>query len=243
MWNGSELKAKGKAAMKANYGIALVVSFILSVVGGAATGGSMGSSAGSSASEAANSFKELGLDSETVTAIVLAILGTVLVVAVVGLVLDIFVLNPLGVGCQNFFLRNTDAPGELGDLSRGFSPSWMNNVGTLFLRDLFLILWSCLFLIPGIIKGYSYRLVPYIMAENPEMKGTEAITLSRKLMNGNKWKAFCFDLSFIGWFLLSVITCGLVGVFYTLPYYNCSCAELYKAIRDERSVSPVVSEQ
>ncbi len=243
MWNGRELKEKGKAAMKANYGITLVVSLLLTVVSGAASGGSMGSSAGNSASESAASFQELGLDPELVSALVLTILGAILVAAIISLVLDILVFNPLEVGCQNFFLKNTDGPAELGDLVRGFKPSWKNNVITLLLRDIFLILWSCLFLIPGIVKGYSYRLVPYIMAENPDMKGTEAITLSRELMNGNKWKAFCFDLSFFGWFLLSIITCGLVGVFYVMPYYNCSCAELYKAIRDERSISPVVAEQ
>ncbi len=223
--------------MKANYGLTLVSSLILTVATGAATGGSVGRSAGSSdeLNVLLNNIRNGDVDPAVVMGIFIAVLGIVMVAVVFATIFDAFIMNPLEVGCQNFFIENSEGRGDFSALSRGFSPSWINNVGTMFLKDLFIVLWSCLFIIPGIIKGYSYRLVPYIMAENPEMKGTEAITLSRKLMNGNKWDAFVFDLSFIGWSLLSVITCGLVGVFYATPYYNCSCAELYKALKEENA--------
>ena len=101
----------------------------------------------------------------------------------------------------------------------------------MFLRDLFVALWTLLFIIPGIVKMYAYSLVPYILAENPEMSGTEAIKLSNEMMKGHKWKAFVLDLSFLGWLLLSVLTLGLVGIFFANPYVYATDAELYKAIK------------
>ena len=228
----SEIKERGKADMKANYGMSIVVSLIFSVV----AGGSAGYSGSNVSRSAGDAFKNSGLSSETMTAIIGAVIGVLIIIIIIGFILEVFLFNPLKIGCQNFFVKNTAGPAELGDLGRAFKPSWVNNIITMFLCDLFIGLWFCLFIIPGFVKLYSYRLVPYIQAENPDMKGTEAITLSRKLMNGNKWRAFCFDLSFFGWFILGVITCGIVGVLYVAPYYNCSCAEFYKAIKDENTV-------
>ena len=68
----------------------------------------------------------------------------------------------------------------------------------MLLKDIFLCLWSLLFIIPGIIKAYSNAMVPYVLADNPELGAKEAITLSHKMMNGSKWRAFVLDLSFIG---------------------------------------------
>jgi len=71
-----------------------------------------------------------------------------------------------------------------------------------FLVGLYIVLWSLLFVIPGIIKAYSYAMTPYILSEHPEMTATDAITESRELMDGNKWRLFCLEWSFIGWDLL-----------------------------------------
>ena len=231
MLSSNEIKDRGKADMKANYGLCLAISLIM----GALAGGSATYSSSNGAKSASNVINESGLAPEQLVAIFAAIMSVIVVIIIVGFVLKAFLINPLMVGCQNFFVKNCDGPAQFSDLGRAFKPSWFNNVVTMFLADLFLGLWYCLFIIPGIVKTYSYRFVPFIMAENPEMKGTEAITLSRKLMNGNKWRAFCFDLSFIGWFLLAIISCGIVGVFYTSPYYNCACAEFYKAVKEEKN--------
>ena len=72
----------------------------------------------------------------------------------------------------------------------------------IFLTGLYIALWSLLFIIPGIIKSFSYAMAPYILAEHPEMTASEAITESRHMMDGNKWRLFCLDFSFIGWSLL-----------------------------------------
>lgn len=161
------------------------------------------------------------------------IVGVVLIALLVSSALRIFVINPLEVGCQGFFTRNAEAPAELGEMKRGFHPYW-RTVGAMFLRGLFLCLWTLLFIVPGVIKHYSYMMVPYILAEDPTIGGKEAITLSRRMMDGQKWNAFVLDLSFLGWFLLSALTLGLVGVFYANPFYYATKAELYRELKAQQ---------
>jgi uncharacterized membrane protein len=85
--------------------------------------------------------------------------------------------------------------------------------------------------IPGIVKAYEYRMIAYLMAENPNLGKEEAFAISKRMMYGNKWKAFVFDLSFIGWFILGALTGGIVAVFYVYPYYLQAAAMLYDAIK------------
>ena len=99
------------------------------------------------------------------------------------------------------------------------------------LKDLFLFFWAFLFIIPAIVKSYSYMMVPFILAEHPEISGTDAISLSRRMMDGEKWKAFVLGLSFLGWVLVSVITCMVAGVLWTNPYIYATNAELYRTLK------------
>lgn len=162
---------------------------------------------------------------------IFAIIGGVLALVVLAAsAVDILVFNPITVSAAHFFTKNTREPATLDTLKRGFTPHWINNVVTLFLRDLFLWLWALLLVVPAIVKAYAYRMVPYIMAEHPDMKGAEAITLSRRMMKGSKWNAFVFDLSFLGWELLSAVTAGIAGVFWVRPYKAAANAELYRAV-------------
>ena len=73
-------------------------------------------------------------------------------------------------------------------------------------------------------------MVPYIVKDNPELSATEVITKSREMMNGNKWRAFVLDLSFLGWIILSIITCGILFVFWTYPYIESTNAALYSEL-------------
>ncbi|MDO4940195.1 MAG: DUF975 family protein [Erysipelotrichaceae bacterium] len=102
---------------------------------------------------------------------------------------------------------------------------------TIFITSVFQILWDFT-IIGGIIKSYSYFLVPYIVAENPNIKSLDAITLSRRMMDGHKWECFKLDISFIGWYLLKVVTFGLSDVFFTNPYYESTVIEYYAYIRN-----------
>ena len=109
---------------------------------------------------------------------------------------------------------------------------WLKACWNMFLYSFFLALWS-LTIIGGIIKHYSYYMVPYIIAENPGIKGMEAITLSRKAMKGHKWEAFVFELSFILWHLLALVTFGVSDALYAYPYRMAAKTEYYVYLRKQ----------
>lgn len=173
--------------------------------------------------------------------VALTVFAIVLVASAVGIAVDVLLINPVEFGCRNFFRRNLDEPAKLSSLTFAFDKNYKNAVKTAFFKDLFIWLWSLLFVIPGIIKAYEYRLVPYIFAENPDMKYSDILAESSKLMKGNKWKTFVLDLSFIGWELLSLCTCGLLSVFYVDPYKLQTDAALYEAIKygDKKEIATV----
>ena len=163
-----------------------------------------------------------------------AVLVFASIAALFGIVLNIFVLNPLKMGCRKFFKTSAENPHKnMKDLGAGFSGgNYGSVVKTMFFRDLYSFLWSLLFVIPGIIKRcYSYRMVPYILADNPKMDANEAITLSRRMMSGHKWNAFVLDLSFLGWYILGLLA-FVVGTLFVHPYYYSTDAQLYLTLRE-----------
>ena len=101
----------------------------------------------------------------------------------------------------------------------------------IFLTSLFEILWN-LTIVGGIIKYYSYYLVPYIVAENPDIKALDAINLSRKMMDGHKWECFKLELSFFGWEVLGAFTFGLTQIFFSNPYQECTYVNYYVYLRN-----------
>lgn len=109
---------------------------------------------------------------------------------------------------------------------------WLKASFTMFVCYIYQLLWS-LTIVGGFIKHYSYYLVPYIVAENPNLKASEAIKLSRDMMNGHKWECFVINLSFIAWYLLGIITLGLSNIFFLNPYKVATFSEYYVKLRDE----------
>ena len=104
------------------------------------------------------------------------------------------------------------------------------------LEFIYVLLWMLLFIIPGIVKSYSYAMAYYIQCDNPEMGANEAITRSREMMNGHKWQLFCLHFSFFGWILLSVLTCGLLLIMVT-PYMNAATAEFYEKLKRDEMIA------
>ena len=157
----------------------------------------------------------------------------VLIVVAITLALGsgIFLANPLLMGARYFFYRSLKEEEKIKALLRAFSDRYLHIVKTLFLADLYIALWSLLFVIPGIIKGYQYRMVPYILAEHPDMSTRDVLEFSKDMMRGQKWKAFVLDLSFLGWNILGGFTLGILNVFYVAPYQNLTNAALYEALR------------
>ena len=99
---------------------------------------------------------------------------------------------------------------------------------------MFASLWALLYLllIPVIIKSYAYYCTPYILADSPNVPATDAISLSEKIMSGYKWKLFVTQLTFLGWMILSVLTAGILWIFYVGPYYNATMAGFYEEVKN-----------
>ena len=103
---------------------------------------------------------------------------------------------------------------------------FLKAMGLNLFMGLFIWLWSLLLIVPGIIASYRYRLAPYLMTENPGLGIREAVNMSKELMAGHKWRLFCLDLSFIGWGILSALTCG-IGDLWLQPYISAATAAFY----------------
>lgn len=138
--------------------------------------------------------------------------------------------NPFYTGVCRFMLKSVDDKADVKEIAYGFDHSYKNVVKTMFHTDIRVIAWTFLFIIPGIYKKYQYRMVPYILAEHPDMNYKEVLQMSRDIMNGEKWHAFVLDLSFILWHILGTITCGIVEVFYVSPYVYLTNAALYRRL-------------
>ena len=140
--------------------------------------------------------------------------------------------GPLTYGFINLSRRGADHEKlSIGDGFIGFQQfgrAWLWS----FLVGLFIFLWSLLFLIPGIVKTFSYAMTPFILLDHPEMGVLDAITESRRIMNGHKWELFCLNFSFIGWWLLSILTLGILGL-WIAPYQNITNAAFYRSLPKE----------
>jgi uncharacterized membrane protein len=110
----------------------------------------------------------------------------------------------------------------------------LKNFGLYFMIGVFTILWSLLFIIPGIIASYSYSMAPYIMAEDPDVGVFEAIRRSKEMMMGYKWKYFCLSISFLGWIILGTFTCG-IGLLWVIPYMEAANAVFYLEVSGQNT--------
>ena len=220
MWNRAELKMRGNMAFKKNYVSAVVVALLMGIFGTVS-----GESSARRVSENSDIYSGNLFNVGMITGL---LAGIATVVILIVLVAKVFVGNLLKMGGYRFYILNQTAQPGIGTLLDGFrSGHYVNIVLTMFLRDLFTTLWSLLLVVPGIVKHYEYLMVPYIIAENPAMDYKEAFQISKQMMDGEKMEAFIMDLSFLGWYLLSAVTCGLLAIFYVNPYVQASFAEMY----------------
>lgn len=256
MWNRKELKERAKGALKRSYWKAVLVGVLMLLLvgsGSASSGFSSGFNQGlnSENNSGYNYFNEpdsviggydIGEAEEFfdevstigivgfVVILLAAVFVIIAVIMILAVLLQMFVVNPLLVGIYRFFNKSLDEEGKVKELAYTFDNGYRNGVKVMFFRDLYTILWTLLFIIPGIVKSYEYMMIPYILSDNPDIDRKEAFALSKKMMDGNKWKAFVLDLSFIGWKLLSALTLGLLGIFYVTPYQEYTRAALYRKL-------------
>ena len=221
MIDRKELKEKGKEAFKNNRALCIVAGLILTMCGG-----------GTSVSYNINDINNTeNVDYESIPPEVIAGVAIAVVFSVViGLLLAALLMNPALVGLRKFFTENSEHPAELSDIGFAFKNNYKNIVGAMFSTQILTMLWTMLLIVPGIIKGYEWRMVPYLLSKNPDMSGAEARERSSKMMDGNKWDTFILDLSFIGWVMLGILTLGIVNIVWTTPYKAATDAELYKKL-------------
>lgn len=166
--------------------------------------------------------------------IVFAISMILSAIPFVGSIASTFVFGPaFALALTTIYLKV--AKGEefkIGEIFDGFYHFWGAFKITFFV-GLFTFLWSLLFIIPGIIAGYSYYMAFFIYAENKEIGALEAIRQSKQMMKGHKMDAFVLELSFIGWALLCIITFGIAAI-YVIPYMQTSMAKFYLAIKPQQ---------
>lgn len=183
-----------------------------------------------------------------VIAAVLSVIGITLMFNIaapvwISLIVSIFLIIPLGVGVNKAYIKiyrreNTEAR----DILSGFN-SYGRCLGGMLWMELWVYLWGLLFVIPGIIKAFSYAMTPYILADSPNVPATEAIKISMKMMRGYKGELFVFILSYIGWFLLDSLTSGILGIFYVTPYFRTACAGFYVERRRQSVESGIFTPQ
>ncbi len=142
--------------------------------------------------------------------------------------------------CTHYYLMDSNP--TIGDIfSKSFDNYGRKLGGTLWM-SLWIYLWSLLFVIPGIIKGIAYSMTPYILANEPDVEATQALKLSMRMTDGHKWDIFVMGLSFLGWELLSALTCGILDIFYVGPYRNAAMAGLYLELRANAVENGIVTE-
>ncbi|MGP1349054.1 MAG: DUF975 family protein [Stomatobaculum sp.] len=267
MWTRKELKQRARAAIRRNYWLCVVAALLLAIFvnqAGDASHHEEERSGYTTASEYAGetvddisglieqlpgyeAVGKLAGSKRSVFGIIPSLRSAALAfqfsLVLLLLLLNVFVASAFEVGIRRFFVKNAEERAGFSSIFSGFTGgNYFHIVVTLLIRNLKLLLWTLLLIIPGIIKSYEYMMVPYLMGEHPEMSRRELFRQSREMMDGNKFDAFVLDLSFIGWILLSALSGGLVAVFWMNPYQAATAAELYRALRlqQKREEAPEV---
>jgi hypothetical protein len=212
MWQFADLKLKAREVLKSNYWQAFLVALIVAVV------------------TSFGDFSDRKHDGETLSAMMTAFAG---IGALIALAVRIFLGIPLEVGGNRYFIRSALGNKDFNELGfafqRGRYAGALKGVLWMWVR---IILWVLCLIVPGIIKSIAYMMVPYILADNPNIGAKRALALSEQMTLGHKWRIFVFGLSFIGWILLGILAL-FVGVFFLLPYIQASFAELYILLRGQ----------
>ena len=133
----------------------------------------------------------------------------------------------------NVHIKMSHGPEEvsLEDFSEGLS-LWTKAVVCGFWKSIWILLWSIFFIIPGLVKCYSYSQMEYLLLEYPELSVTKSMKISQIITRGHKADLFIQDLSFLGWGILSVLTCG-IGYLWLLPYISLTRINAYHALINE----------
>lgn len=228
MLRSRQLREKAWNSLKGKYWIAFAVVIVMGII---CSIGSAFISFGQDLSEVLGLVDPAEMD-EVMTTGALVLNGVVIMSSIIGLLISLFVGNAATVGLCNYFIRNTDSKPSFKDAFSGFKVSYGRNTVTLLLVGIKTVLWSILFIIPGIIKTYEYAIIPYILADDGEISSKDAFKKAKQMMKGNKWRLFKLEFSFIGWYFLCFLTIG-IGTFFLIPYISAATAEFYVELKNK----------
>jgi hypothetical protein len=236
MWNRKLLKDRAKAVLRISYWKAFLVSIVLAIFASTENGSISFNNVNwrSGSHTPSRGFNPFNINITDVFPFLLLI--TFLMVIVIGLLtlaFRIFLGYPLEVGGRRYFVQSAQNNVDMNYLGYGFGNGWyLNIVKTMLWRGILTFLWFLLLIVPGIIKTYAYRMVPYILSDNPNIDYHRALELSVKMTDGEKMDMWILDLSFIGWYILGALLL-LVGSLFVMPYENATKAELYLELRQD----------
>ena len=228
----SELRAMARRNLEGTWGISVGVALVAALLGGLIVG--TGSNINFNFNE--DTVRNLPPIFWTVLLPLVSLAGLLGIVS--------FILGgTVELGYAKFLLKQYDRKQlQFSDLFSQFE-RFGTGFAQQFLRTLFTVLWSLLFIIPGIVKGLSYAMTPFILEEHPEMTASEAIKASMRLMDGHKMDLFILGLTFIGWQILACLTMG-IGFLFLNPYMNAAYAAFYRSIstgrQEARAYAPPV---
>ena len=231
-----------REALRGKWGIAVIAGLIASLLGGLGSDGpevklniDMAGANVSFAYAGQTIFSTNGGLNDYLGAF---LAGSAIFIALVAIVMAVvyFVLGSVvEVGYARFNLELVDrAEAKIESLFTYFY-NWKTTAAARFLQSLYTLLWSLLFIIPGIIATYSYAMTGYILAEHPELTASEAIAKSKEIMDGNRFRLFCLQISFIGWAILCTFTFG-IGNLWLTPYKQAATAAFYREISGTEQV-------
>lgn len=226
MWERAQLKQRAKNVLKDSYWKAFLVSIVMGLVSG-------GGGSGASNSVDSNHLEGIARSPESMAVIVIGILAVMFIAIAIVVAVKVLIGYHLEVGGKRYFLQAAQGDVNMGNLGYGFKNGRYGNIiKTMFWKGLVIFLWSLLLIVPGIIKSYAYKMVPYILADNPNIGSKRALELSNQMTKGHKFHIFILALSFIGWYILGMLAC-IVGMVFVVPYQYATEAELYLVLRQQ----------
>ncbi|WP_295566489.1 DUF975 family protein [uncultured Holdemanella sp.] len=227
MWNRQQVKEQAKLIMKRNYWKMFVITLLAGTLTGEKT----------TIIERVQNFASNNLSYDTSPIFYSSnfqyiFYSFISVASILGILYTIFIGNIIVVGKSRYFIKNHYENPELNEIFSGFKDNYLNVVKIMFLMDLKTLLWLFLFIVPGIIKAYEYSMIPYLLAENPNLSTSQVFSLSKQMTTGQKMDLFVLDLSFLGWIILGALCCG-IGLLFVQPYPEATKAEVYLILKQQ----------
>lgn len=227
MWTREELKQNAKNTLRDKYWTILGVSVLAGILQG--------------------SFFTIITELVNPTHTYLTVLGNYaidvngliriwIIVTVISFFYSIFLGHTILIGACKYFILSIKETPSASTLFDFFKTSYWNIVKIMFFYQLKLVLWTLCFIVPGIIKAYEYCMVPYILAEHPDMESEDVFERSRQLTQNNKLNIFVLELSFIGWLLLGIMCCG-IGLIFVSPYIDITMTHLYLKLKEIHGIN------